>query len=84
MSEKQRIALYTPPDLSEPHGVSGSDLNGVFCGTALIRDAIPATSLCKTCTRVLQDCRHVHKNTELKNSFTVVVSCVGYESFCAI
>lgn len=55
--------------------------NGVLCGKAAIRDSIYPTSLCKTCTRVLQDCRHVDKRAEMHEGFKVVVSCIGFESF---
>lgn len=57
---------------------SGS--NGLLCD-APIRDYVPEDSLCKNCTKILKDCKRIHKLSEIQNGFNVVTFCVGFDDY---
>ena len=55
-------------------------MNDLLCDKdAPIRGFIHPDTKCRDCKRVLQDCRHVHKITEIHDGYKVVVDCIGFE-----
>jgi len=68
-------------NVEEKNSDSDGQLDRLVMCDAPIRDGVHEDSLCKFCTRILQDCRHVHKSFAIEDGYKVVVDCEGFIDF---